>query len=840
MGQIVLLDDATINKIAAGEVIERPASAVKEIMENSIDAGATSITVEIRNGGISYIRVTDNGKGIMPDDMVIAFERHATSKIRNADELEKVKTMGFRGEALASIASIAKVTLTSKVANEVMGHEVVIEGGQVLKNEEVGCSNGTSITIENLFYNTPVRYKFLKKDFTESGYIEDIVTRIALVHPEIAVKLINTEKTVIQTPGNGDIKTVIYNIYGKEIADNLIKVDFEYNDYKVTGVIGKPSISRANRAGQLFFVNNRYVKDKTLLSAAEQAFKNVITVGRHGFLVLNMTMDPSKVDVNVHPAKLEVRFQNENDVFHVIYHAIKNALEKDLNGETSENSIFENKEEPSLFDQKLQIIKNKMEEKRMQNSSDYNKYKIENVQEPVKVESFNQEISREVAKPEFNKIEESKPELISTKIDINVADTNKIEANNTVVNNQTTEMPKENISAEDKIVKEVIEQESEEKVEDDVKDFEKKNEEAFADVMSKLKSMQDMIHMVHTKLDEPVEPKKVEPVIQEQQPAVTNNYTEQPSSSVQEYIPKIDEKTIETIKPTTTYENSQVANNAYTVTNNQATNNISTFENKTQEPAKVENPTQSKIQISDNDFMKLYEKNFGIAVKKEDGADNAISEFKPVSYENVSMFNSNEICANKPVYKYIGLAFGQFINIEMNNDLYIISYKAMEEKIIYNKIKEALTSGDQDKKTSLMLLPDIIQLDYKQMGVFKDCKEFLADVGLIAEEFGENTVKLSSVPEIIMEYDTKKLFIEILDEINKVARNDKQEIELKIIETIAKKAAEKTKVPEGEEKIKSILDKFLSMPNPFVNFDGEALAIKMTKYDIEKKFSRIQ
>ena len=172
--------------------------------------------------------------------------------------------------------------------------------------------------------------------------------------------------------------------------------------------------------------------------------------------------------------------------------------------------------------------------------------------------------------------------------------------------------------------------------------------------------------------------------------------------------------------------------------------------------------------------------------------------------------------------------------------LYIINYKAMEEKIIYNKIKEALTSNDQDKKTSLMLLPDIITLDYKQMGVFKDCKEFLADVGLIAEEFGENTVKLSSVPEIIMEYDTKKLFIEILDEINKVARNSKDEIEVKIIETIAKKAAEKTKVPDSEEKIKKILDKFLAMPNPFVNFDGEALAIKMTKYDIEKKFSRIQ
>ena len=205
MGKIILLDDLTINKIAAGEVIERPASAIKEVMENSIDAGATSITVEIRNGGISYIRVTDNGKGIMPDDMEIAFERHATSKLRNADELNEITSMGFRGEALASIAAIAKVTLVSKTRENDIGYQVVAEGGKIIEKQEAGCQNGTSITIENLFFNTPVRYKFLKKDFTESGYIEDVVTRIALVHPEIAVKFINTGKTVIQTSGNGDI-----------------------------------------------------------------------------------------------------------------------------------------------------------------------------------------------------------------------------------------------------------------------------------------------------------------------------------------------------------------------------------------------------------------------------------------------------------------------------------------------------------------------------------------------------------------------------------------------------------------------------------------------------------
>ena len=743
MGQIVLLDDATINKIAAGEVIERPASAVKEIMENSIDAGATNITVEIKNGGISYIRVTDNGKGIMPDDMTIAFERHATSKIRNADELEKVTTMGFRGEALASIAAIAKVTLTSKVPSEGTGREVLIEGGRILSDEEVGCSNGTSITIENLFYNTPVRYKFLKKDFTESGYIEDVVTRLALVHPEISIKLVNTGKTIIQTPGNGDIKSVIYNIYGKEIAENLVNVDYSYEDYRVVGVVGKPIISRANRAGQLFFVNNRYVKDKTLSSAAEQAFKNLITFGRHGFLILNISMDPSKVDVNVHPAKLEVRFQNDNEVFHAVYHAIKDSLEKS-------NSPIENKP-LSIF-----------EEKKEENNLFTNIPEIPSITNTVKLEN-DQELESQAKIHTNLEIKETK------------------------------------------------------QVEDSIANFEKKNEEAFEDVMAKLRSMQDMIHMVQNKVND--EPKKEE-IIPEVEENKQENTREISENTVQE------EKIQDIQNKTETNEKKEET--PIEVTNKEEKKNLVTAESTKEE------------KISDNDFMKLYEKNFGIAVKKEESINSAISEFKPVEYENVSMFTGNSEAIRKPVYKYIGLAFNQFITIEMNEDLYIINYKAIEEKIIYNKIKECLESKSPEERTSLMLLPDIITLDYKQMGVFKDNKEFLADVGLVAEEFGENTVKLSSVPEIIVEYDTKKLFIEILDEINKVARNNKKEIELKIVETIAKKTAEKSKFPEGEDKIKAVLDSFLVLPNPFINSNGETIAIKMTKYDIEKKFSRIQ
>ena len=264
MGNIVLLDDLTINKIAAGEVIERPASVIKEMVENSIDAGANNITIEIKNGGISYIRVTDNGKGISEDDLEIAFERHATSKIRSADDLSTVMSMGFRGEALASIAAIARVELVSKTAAQDNGFKVVVEGGNILEKSVAGCPTGTSITVTNLFYNTPVRYKFLKKDFTEAGYIEDAVTRIALVHPEIAIKLINSGKTVIQTNGNGDLKTVIYSIYGKDVAGALIETEYTYEDMHIYGVIGKPEIARSNRANQIFFVNKRYVKDKAL------------------------------------------------------------------------------------------------------------------------------------------------------------------------------------------------------------------------------------------------------------------------------------------------------------------------------------------------------------------------------------------------------------------------------------------------------------------------------------------------------------------------------------------------------------------------------------------------
>jgi DNA mismatch repair protein MutL len=325
MGKIIILDEHTANKIAAGEVVERPASIVKELCENSIDAGATSITIEIKNGGISYIKILDNGSGIAKDDVEIAFEKHSTSKIRSAQELHSIMTMGFRGEALASIASVSKVELVTRMAGDSEGSKIVVEGGNVTPIQDAGCPVGTSIKVRELFFNTPARYKFLKKDYTEAGYIEDVVSRLALGYPGISFKFINSGKLAIQTPGNNDILACAYSIFGNT-AKATVKIDYEENGIRAYGLAGKPEIARSNRSQQIFFINNRFIKNKTITTAVEEAYKTLTPVGKYPFVILNMDLDPQLVDVNVHPTKQEVRFSDESMIFRAVYHALKNAL----------------------------------------------------------------------------------------------------------------------------------------------------------------------------------------------------------------------------------------------------------------------------------------------------------------------------------------------------------------------------------------------------------------------------------------------------------------------------------------------------------------------------------
>ena len=350
MGNIVLLDDLTINKIAAGEVIERPANVVKELVENSIDAGATSIIIEIKNGGKTFIKIMDNGKGIAPDDMVLAVERHATSKIRKIEDLDKTYSMGFRGEALASIAAVSKLTISSKA-------KIVVESGDIIETDEYGQSTGTTMIVEQLFFNTPVRYKFLKQDATETKYIKEWVQKTALVNTHISFKLITDGKNVFQTSGNGKIRDIIYLLYGKEIEQNLIDVNYENEKIKITGVIGNTMIAKDNRKNQIFYLNNRNIRNQILTNSADQAFKGATGIGKYGFFILNMQMPADYYDVNVHPTKMEVRFKDEDVIYKNLYHAIKGAM---VNNEFLGNTEKTNVEE--YVNNEYNFLQNRSEE----------------------------------------------------------------------------------------------------------------------------------------------------------------------------------------------------------------------------------------------------------------------------------------------------------------------------------------------------------------------------------------------------------------------------------------------------------------------------------------------
>ena len=328
MQKIRLLDSKTINKIAAGEVVESPKSVVKEMVENAIDAGASSVTVEIKEGGISYIRVSDNGSGIPKEQVKSAFLRHATSKMTQIEDLEHIFTLGFRGEALASIAAVSQVEMLTKTRDEETGTRICISAGEIEVMEDAACREGTSITVKNLFYNVPARRKFLKKPATESGYVSDLINKIALGHPEVAIQYINNGNTVLHTAGNNDPKTAVFYVYGKDAANHMLPISYKKGEYAVTGLIGRPELCRANRNYENLFINGRFIKNAVVSSAVEDAYKTKLIIGKFPVFVLNLEVEPALVDVNVHPAKLEVRFKNDDEVYEFFYNAVSKALQE--------------------------------------------------------------------------------------------------------------------------------------------------------------------------------------------------------------------------------------------------------------------------------------------------------------------------------------------------------------------------------------------------------------------------------------------------------------------------------------------------------------------------------
>ncbi|MBR2593486.1 MAG: DNA mismatch repair endonuclease MutL [Firmicutes bacterium] len=370
MKEIKLLDKATINKIAAGEVIERPGSVVKELVENSIDAGADFITIEIKEGGISFIKVSDNGKGISKDYVKTAFLSHATSKLSEIEDLEFIMSMGFRGEALASIAAVARVEMVTKTADDTLGTKIEINGGEFVSETNVSCSEGTVITVKNLFYNVPARKKFLRKPSAEAAYISDMINKLALGHKDISFKYINNGTEILYTSGNNDLRTVFYSIYGKNAAMKTIPMEYTSGNLKISGLLGKPDLVRSNRSYESIYVNGRYVKNSLISSAVEEAYKTRIIIGKFPVFVLDLRLPPALVDVNVHPAKTEIRFSDEKQIYEFVFNAVNKTLKSlilikqdDFEGKTTKDvrelmdnepvySVKEPENEPAAIDMK--------------------------------------------------------------------------------------------------------------------------------------------------------------------------------------------------------------------------------------------------------------------------------------------------------------------------------------------------------------------------------------------------------------------------------------------------------------------------------------------------------
>jgi len=427
MPQINVLPKNIAEKIAAGEVVERPASVIKEIIENAIDAGVTDITVEIRSGGILYMRVTDNGCGIEREQVPTAFLRHATSKIVKEDDLDAINTLGFRGEALAAISAVSKVELITRREGDEAGTRYVIEGGEEKTFEEIGCEAGTTIIVRDLFFNTPARMKFLKKDTSEGNVIADIVEKIALSHPEISVHFIRDYKPLINTSGDGKMESAIYSVLGREFASTLIKAEGELKGVVVEGFICKPVHCRPKRTGQYFFLNGRLVRNTTIMSALEAAYKNSVMVGKFPACVLCVTVNPATVDVNVHPAKTEVRFSDEKAVFDAVYFAVKNAINQ---GDQRPQITMKAPPSYKTFDKmtaeeyKQSVIPYAKEGEKEKVSFEYPVH----IEPPVNSIVFeNARLSEKSREPEKTEENVKKQNIVTETVDVNIEPTEKIE-----------------------------------------------------------------------------------------------------------------------------------------------------------------------------------------------------------------------------------------------------------------------------------------------------------------------------------------------------------------------------------------------------------------------------
>ena len=768
MQTIALLDQNTIDQIAAGEVVERPASVVKELMENAIDARASAVTVEIRDGGTSLIRITDNGEGIPADQVRMAFLRHATSKLRKVEELTGITSLGFRGEALSSISAVARVELITKTQDSLCGTRYCIEGGVEKCMEEIGAPGGTTFLVRNLFFNTPARAKFLKSATAEGNQVTSVVEQLALSHPEISFKYISNGQNKLYTSGNGNRKEVVYQIYGREMTRELLSLEAEMPGMKLYGFIGKPTIARGNRNYENYYVNGRYVKNAVISKAIEDGYHGFMMQHRYPFTLLYLEIDGSKVDVNVHPAKREVRFSSREELYHRICLAIQNTL---MGGSTV----------PKAYPGSEAERKRETREERKR-----------------------EEVKAQVRRPEPFEQKRRSLESPSVKTD------SVGPASDRAFTYQRPVFPKESVLAEERAAYRTDTGKS-------------RSEAGLTDGGGTAAAERSFI----------VQGPASEQASAAQRPV--GDFTGNVSASAGAGADPAEKAHMQAAAETGSAEKAHIQAATETGSADKAHMQAATETGSADETGHAEkHDMASAATATENKIAGKQTEEGKMPVRSADRQETAAEK----SYEQISLFSEDLLKEQgKQQIRMIGQVFNTYWLAERDGELLLIDQHAAHEKVMYEQMLAEYRTKTIDRQ--MLMPPVIVSLSLNEADLMQENLAVFQRCGYEIEAFGGREYKICSVPANLGRTDTRQLFRELLDGLTSVRRHQTPEAMLEKLATAACKAAVKGNQQLSLQEAQALIEQMMTLENPYHCPHGRPTVIRMSRYDLDKKFKRI-
>ena len=779
MSHIELLSSDTINRIAAGEVIERPASVVKELLENSVDAGAGAVTVEARDGGLSFIRVTDNGSGIPKDEVSLAFERHATSKIRSELDLISVSSLGFRGEALSSIASVAKVEMITRRHDDLMGTRYVIEGGKQSSIEDIGSPEGTTIIMRDLFFNTPARRKFMKTAVTEGSYISSVVETLALSHPEVSFRLLMNGRSVLHTSGNGRVRDIIYLIYGREAADELFEVSDENRDrssdedtvLRVSGYAAKPVFSRGNRSCEIFFVNGRYIKSPLLIKALENAYSGFLMQHRYPFAVLYLDIDPALIDVNVHPAKREIRFRQEDMIYHSVYDAVRKALERqELIPKAGFDRSGLNRRRPT-FERPAEKPPEPFERVRRESGNELST--IERLQQ-----SFREETD--------GSVKDDRPSCFETKVDADGAYLGKKVEHGAGIGAYVEEAEQDGDAGADK----ASGAETEYAVADKASGAE--TEYTVADKASGAETEYIVAGKASGAETEYAGADKVSEAGTEYAGGDGSYDVKVNQGDSADYMAFVTEK-----------DHSFVTEEDYPA-DNRAQNGITAYDRA----------NQAKNML------------------RESPGDSVSPDYAQLSFGE-RLFTEE----TRKEYVLLGQLFGTYWLIQYRDKFMMIDQHAAHEKVLFEELMASFAR--QTINSQQLLQPIILTLNDREIQAVERLTPQLSALGYDIRPFGGKEYAVYGIPYNLYSIAEEELLREMIDSLTEEEAAETGDLLYERIATMSCKAAVKGNTAMSRQEADALIDRLLKLEHPYTCPHGRPTMIVMSKNEIEKKFKRI-